>query len=62
MTLFGKIEQARRWTASYVHKSISFSKLEKVMIQDIGALPIKVKLPECKSFCSSNVVQTRGRG
>ena len=33
-----------------VHKSISFSKLEKVMIQDIEALPIKIKLPKCKPF------------
>ena len=32
--------------AFYVPKSISFSRLEKVMIQDIEALPIKIKLPE----------------
>ena len=36
--------------AFYVHKSISFSKLEKLMIQDIEALPIKIKLPKCKPF------------
>ena len=33
-----------------MHKSVSFSKLEKVMIQDIEALPIKIKLPKCKPF------------
>ena len=33
-----------------MHKSISFSKLEKVMIQDIEALPIKINLPKCKLF------------
>ena len=36
--------------AFYVHKSISFSKLEKVMTQDIKALSIKIKLPKCKPF------------
>ena len=36
--------------AFYVHKSISISKLEKVMIQDIEALPIKIKLPKCNPF------------
>ena len=39
-----------RGLAFYVHKSISFSKLEKVMIQDIEVLPIKIKLPKCKPF------------
>ena len=36
--------------AFYVHKSISFSKLEKVVIQHIEALPTKIKLPKCKPF------------
>ena len=36
--------------AFYVHKSISVSKLEKVMIQDTEALPIKIELLKCKPF------------
>ena len=31
-----------------MHKSISFSKLEKVMIQDFEALPIKIILHKCE--------------
>ena len=36
--------------AFYVHKSISLSKLEEVIIQGIEALPIKIKLRKCKPF------------
>ena len=46
--------------AFQVHKSMSFSKLEKVMIQDIKALPIKIKLPKCMPFVAITWYRPKG--
>ena len=50
----------RDGVAFYVHKSIIFSKLEKVMISDIEALPTRIKLPKWDLFVAITWYRPKG--